>query len=204
MQNVGILKNFGQTVRPPEESPQAAAAFFKDLVLLIPVSVPEQRKEWLTGHIETYGYDYIREKIAYTNHRVSDKRKYWAYLGKSIDHNYGIGFLEESELQRKAESRTRQENARREAEKRAQEQLEKERIEQEREISQAYANVFLKLSEAERKLIQTDYFTYLESNNPFMLKKEKPKDHRQLAESPTFRFYLKDNKPTLIMEMKSA
>lgn len=63
-----------------------------NLVNQVSVSVSKKRRQWIADHLNTYGYDYMAEKIAYAN-KKAQKATYWGYLSTAISENHGAGFL---------------------------------------------------------------------------------------------------------------
>ncbi len=111
---------------------------FSQLLELIPVKTVKSRELWLQAQADMYGIDYLHEKIAYTNAKIKDRRKYWSFLGKAVEQNWAPGFLEDQkEIQAESDSQAQAEAQKAEI-KRRDAEIEKQKTETE---DQEYKNL---------------------------------------------------------------
>lgn len=86
----------------------AAAAMTESEIDALVKQLPEaavvspERAGWLEKAVQQYGTPYVREKIAYANDHVKKPGKYWTYLGKALECNYGACYLSDQQAREKA------------------------------------------------------------------------------------------------------
>lgn len=105
------------TAAEREKTPPAAFSSeseMENLIALIPVKISAERRSWLIQKGNEYGLYYLKEKILYSNQNIKDRRKYWSYLGKALQYNYGQHFLsdleafQEQEAEQKGQEKEKQ------------------------------------------------------------------------------------------------
>ncbi len=158
----------------------------ESLFALVPVKVTNPICNLITKHFRDNGSEYVRRNIEYTNQQIRDKRRYRAYLGKSLDNDYASDWLEDmqaaqEEIQREDEKRT-------EAQRGYQEKREQEKTEGNSRVDQ-HRRLKKQLKAMPAGQIEELRTCCLENLKPFMRKRLENMPREKLTGHPSFLDY---------------
>jgi len=112
-------------LQQPPLSDQAQQAPSSDdlqsILNLVPVKITDPIRKLISDYHSSKGHDYVKRNIEYTNNQIRDKRKYRAYLGKSLANDYALDWIEDketAEAEEKVRIKTETEKQKKNTEKR--------------------------------------------------------------------------------------
>ncbi|MCP4344997.1 MAG: replication initiation protein [Desulfobacterales bacterium] len=97
-----------ESKKPLQQIPLSAEVLPSDdlesLLSLVPVKTTAPIRTLIEKYHSSHGHDYVKRNIEYTNNQIRDKRKYRAYLGKSLANDYALEWVEEKKMISEEES----------------------------------------------------------------------------------------------------
>ena len=79
----------------PEEPKQDEKSGLQSLLNLVPIKVTDPIRKLISDYHDSHGHEYVKRNLEYTNSQIRDKRKYRAYLGKSLVNDYALEWIED-------------------------------------------------------------------------------------------------------------
>lgn len=150
-------KNITGSVKP-SKNVKPVNPELEELLQLLPKEYQKlaSYKKTINKYLEDNGKNYVIRNILYANDK-SNKSNYRAYLGKSLEADYGLAYQEDQEL-KKEEADSQKQTAIREAKQR---ELEYVQIQKEKENRTKAREIIAKLSEEEQSLLKLESLNQL-------------------------------------------
>jgi predicted house-cleaning noncanonical NTP pyrophosphatase (MazG superfamily) len=92
-------KNLDKAYHDPEETnmPEALTADYRTLLDMVPERFRDKKtiQDAIASALRKYGHERVRRNILYANSEIRDQKKYRAFLGRSLQNDWGLAYTED-------------------------------------------------------------------------------------------------------------